>query len=279
MDRDNDHKSINLSLLCYFQEQIRTKTSASQKEILIKPPPAVANRFNKQQQRNNIRSQQTKNMSSRWPTALDKSLSAIDLYESSKERKHYENCADLYTIITATEHLERAYAQDAISSEEYTTECNKLISQFKIAEKAALGKDKMTTEAFMKIYQMDCPRAAERLLHMGVPEPLRTADNSTNVAVSVAETVQHFITTMDNVKLERLDVDELQPLLSELMNALVQLPDVPNDWPPNHKVKKWLVKLNSMRAYERIDEDDGRQLYHDLDSAYLEFTQYLKNKR
>lgn len=219
-------------------------------------------------------------MTSRWPTALDKSLSAIDLYESSKERKQYENCADLYTIITATEHLERAYACDAITSQEYTTECNKLISQFKIAEKAALGKQKLTTETFMKMYQMDCPRAAERLLHMGVPEPLRSSDNRGNVAVSVAETVQHFITTMDNVKLERLDVDELQPLLSELLNALVQLPDTPNDnWAPNQKVKEWLAKLNSMRAYERIDEDDGRQLYHDLDSAYLEFTQYLKTQR
>jgi ESCRT-I complex subunit VPS28 len=215
----------------------------------------------------------------RWPMALDKSLSEIDLFDSSKERKAYENCADLYAIITATEHLERAFASDAITNTQYTTECNKLISQFKIAEKAALGNNKMTTETFMKIYQMDCPRAAERLLRMGVPEPMRSSDNSGNVAISVAETVQHFITAMDNVKLDRLDVDELQPLLSELMNALVQLPDTPNDWAPNHKVKKWLVQLNSMRAYERIDEDDGRQLYHDLDSAYLEFTQYLKTKR
>ena len=105
-----------------------------------------------------------------------------------KERKTYENLADLYTIITATEHLERAYAQDAITQSEYTSECNKLISQFKIAEKAALGSDGMTTEDFMKIYQMDCPRAKDRLLRMGVPEPLKTSDGSGNVAVTVAET-------------------------------------------------------------------------------------------
>lgn len=126
--------------------------------------------------------------SSRWPQSLDQSKSQIDLFDSSKERKTYENLADLYTIITATEHLERAYAQDAITQSEYTAECNKLISQFKIAEKAALGSDGMTTEDFIKIYQMDCPRAADRLLRMGVPEPVKGSDGSGNVAITVAET-------------------------------------------------------------------------------------------
>ncbi|KAL7486760.1 hypothetical protein ACHAW6_012354 [Cyclotella cf. meneghiniana] len=218
------------------------------------------------------------NPPSRWPQALDQSKSQIDLFESSKERKAYENLADLYTIITATEHLERAYAQDAITQSEYTSECNKLISQFKIAEKAALGTNNMTTETFMNLYQMDCPRAADRLLRMGVPEPLKASHDSGNVAVTVAETVQHFITAMDAVKLEQRAVDELQPLLSDLMNALIQLPDTPNDFGPNHKVRKWLEKLNAMRAVDMIDDADGRQLYHDLDTAYSEFSRYLKSK-
>lgn len=212
----------------------------------------------------------------RWPRCLDNSQSEIDLFESSKERTAYDSLADLYTIITATEHLERAYANDAITQSEYTTECNKLISQFKIAEKAALGKN-MTTETFMQVYQMNCPRAADRLLRMGVPEPVKKDNNGNQVAVTVAETVQHFITAMDAVKLEQRAVDELQPLLSDLMNALIQLPDTPNDFGPNQRVQRWLEKLNSMRAVDQIDEDDGRQLYHDLDSAYSEFTRYLRN--
>ena len=95
------------------------------------------------------------------PKAADESLPEIELYCSAKERKAYENMGDLYTIITATEHLERAYAQDAITQSEYGTECNKLLSQFRIAEKAA-GNNSMTTESFMRVYQMDCPRARER---------------------------------------------------------------------------------------------------------------------
>lgn len=128
----------------------------------------------------------------------------------------------------------------------------------------------------MALYQMDCPRATERLLRMGVPEPMKNADSNTTVAVTVAETVQHFITTMDAVKLEQRAVDELQPLLSDLMDSLTRLPETPNDFESNRKVKKWLQKLNAMRAVDQIDEDDARQLYHDLDAAYAEFTRYLK---
>ena len=199
----------------------------------------------------------------------------VTLYGSSRERQAYDDQATLYAIILATEHLERAYARDAITNEEYTTECNKLISQFRLAEKAAL-KGGMTTESFMEKFQLDCPRASERLLKMGVPEPIRQTNGGQGVAVTVAETVQHFITTMDAVKLEQRAVDELHPLLSDLMDSLTRLPETPNDFEPNRKVQKWLQKLNEMRAVDEIDEEDSRQLYHDLDSAYAEFTRYLK---
>lgn len=216
--------------------------------------------------------------SGKWPKAIDESSPEIDLYENSRERKAYDNLADLYAIITATEHLERAYANDAIDQAAYTRECNKLLSQFKITENAALGKDSMTTETFMRVYQMDCPRAKERLLRMGVPEPTKTSGGDANVAMTVKDTTQHFITAMDAVKLDQRAVDELQPLLSDLMSALTQLPDVPNDFAPNHKVRRWLEKLNGMRAVDIIDEDDSRQLYHDLDSSYTEFERYLRSQ-
>ena len=98
------------------------------------------------------------------------------------------------------------------------------------------------------------------------------------MAVTVAETTQHFITTMDAVKLEQRAVDELQPLLSDLMNCLTRLPETPNDFEPNRVIQQWLQKLNLMRAVDEIDEDDARQLCHDLDSAYAEFTRYLKRE-
>lgn len=44
----------------------------------------------------------------------------IALYQTSKEREVYDEQANLYAIITATEHLERAYARDAIDPKDYT---------------------------------------------------------------------------------------------------------------------------------------------------------------
>jgi ESCRT-I complex subunit VPS28 len=205
------------------------------------------------------------------------------LYENSREREIYDEQANLYAIIIATEHLERAYARDAVEPKEYTAQCKKLISQFKLAERvlrSSNGKGMITTvEEFMSRYQMDCPRAEERLLKMGIPEPTKggTHDDVSH-AVTVAETVQHFITTMDAIKLDQRAVDEIQPLLSDLNDVLLRIPDLPpnEEFVPLQKVSKWLQKLNSMRAVDEISDDDSRQLYHDLDSAYSEFTRYLK---
>ncbi len=214
-------------------------------------------------------------MTSRWPAALDESLSTIDLYESHKERKYYDCRANLYAIIMATEHLERAYAQDCVSNEEYTIECNKLISQFKIAEKALENE---TTESFMRTFQMDCPRAANRLLKMGVPESLRSSGGNDNDVVAVKKTTADLITAMDTVRLGQVEVDALSPVLLDLRNSLAQHPGTPKDWGPLRKVENWLVKLNSMRAYDSIDANDSRQLVFDLETAYEEFDQYLNTK-
>ena len=222
---------------------------------------------------------------------MDYENEEVELYQNSKERQAYDDQATLYAIILATEHLERAYARDAISQQEYTSECNKLISQFRLAEKAALNQTiggmvpkVETTEEFMQLYQLDCPRATERLLKMGVPEPIKGSGDYGEmgvhtVAVTVAETVQAFITLMDAIKLEQRAVDELQPLMSELMDCLTRLPETPNDFESNHKVQKWLQKLNALRAVDEISDEDSRQMYHDLDSAYVEFTRYLKRTK
>lgn len=204
----------------------------------------------------------------------DDAVTTVDLYETSKEREAYDEQANLYAIILATEHLERAYARDAISAAVYTEQCKKLLSQFRLAERALTNQ--MTTETFMAVYQMDCPNAVERLLVMGVPESIKSGSDDLSHSVTIAETVQHFITAMDAVKLEQRAVDELHPLLSDLMDVLTRLPETPNDFEPNRKVQKWLKKLNSLRAVDEIDEEDARQLYHDLDSAYAEFTRFLK---
>ena len=61
----------------------------------------------------------------------DDELEEVELYSSSRERQAYDDQATLYAIILATEHLERAYARDAVTQQEYVQECNKILSASK----------------------------------------------------------------------------------------------------------------------------------------------------
>ena len=60
-------------------------------------------------------------------------MEEIELFESSREREHYDNLADLYAVIVATEHLERAYARDAITRVEVRKKTNMMYSVLKEA--------------------------------------------------------------------------------------------------------------------------------------------------
>jgi hypothetical protein len=63
-------------------------------------------------------------------------LAAIPLYTNAKERRQYDDLADLYSIIKVTEHLEKAYARDIVSADEvswtYSLNAGNHISSFHI---------------------------------------------------------------------------------------------------------------------------------------------------
>jgi hypothetical protein len=48
----------------------------------------------------------------------DENQHEVELYDSSQERRLYDNFADLYAIIMTTESLERAYARNAVTRDE-----------------------------------------------------------------------------------------------------------------------------------------------------------------
>ncbi|GMI01420.1 hypothetical protein TrVE_jg10531 [Triparma verrucosa] len=203
-------------------------------------------------------------------------MAEIALHATSKERRHFEDLADLYAIVKATEHLEKAYARDAIDADEYTKACMKLLSQFKSTESALTGVD---VEAFIRTYSLDAPRAVDRLIRAGVPATTLHKQSDTagsNSAVRVAETVQFFITVMDAVKLEQKAVDEIHPLMSDLMDSLTRVQGLPASFEPSELVEKWLKKLNSMRAVDELSDDDCRDLSFDLEKGYSGFHRFLK---
>lgn len=198
----------------------------------------------------------------------------IRLYDSTKERRKFTEMADLYSIIKATEHLERAYVRDAIGKDEYTEACTKLIAQYKGA-KMAVGD----VHEFMREYKTDCPRAMNRLIREGVPATVVNADyNTQQSAVKVADTIQHFITLLDALKLNITAVDEISPLVRDLMGSLSTNPGLPDDHESKTRVHSWMLKFNQMGASDDISEEQGRQLCFDIDAGYSAFYRWLESR-
>lgn len=195
----------------------------------------------------------------------------VKLWNDKREREMYDNFADLYAIIKATEKLEKAYVRDIISSAEYEPECLKLISQYKTLT-STLKDTIPSVERFADTYKMDCQAALNRLVVSGVPATVEhrgaSATSTTTSAAIVAECVQHFITAMDTLKLNMYAVDQVHPVLADLLASLNKLSILPLDFEGRVKMKEWIAKLSKMGAADELTEQQARQLHFDLESSY-----------
>ncbi|CAK9194280.1 unnamed protein product [Sphagnum troendelagicum] len=200
----------------------------------------------------------------------------VRLWSDKKEREMYDNFADLFAIVKTMEKLEKAYVRDVISAKEYESACTKLIAQFRTL-KTALKDTVPDVERFMETYKMDCPAALNRLLVSGVPANVehKTASSDSGTAAAVAECVQHYITAMDNLKLNMLAVDQVHPLLSDLVLSLGRVPQLPVDFEGKVKGREWIARLNKMGASDELNEIQARQLLFDLETSYNAFINSL----
>jgi ESCRT-I complex subunit VPS28 len=123
---------------------------------------------------------------------------------------------------------------------------------------------------------------------MAIGVPATTEHNTIQVSDSakhVAEVVQIFITLMDSLKLQLVAVDQIHPLLSDLIQvclhnrltkkSLNRVSSLSAGYEGKGKIKEWLIRLNGMRAAEELEDGDSRQLLFDLESAHTEFHRTL----
>ncbi|KAF1002806.1 vacuolar protein sorting-associated protein 28 homolog 1-like [Apium graveolens] len=198
----------------------------------------------------------------------------VKLWNDKQEREMYENFAELFAIIKATEKLEKLYVRDIISSSDYEVECQKLIAHFKTLS-STLKYTIPSVEKFHETYKIDCPAAINRLVVSGVPATVEhraaAAITSSASASVVAECVQNFITAMDSLKLNMVAVDQVHPLLSDLSASLNKLTLLGPDFEGKVKMKEWIVRLAKMGAADELTEQQARQLHFDLESSYNSF--------
>jgi|TARA_B100000795_G_C22801323_1_gene442084 ESCRT-I complex subunit VPS28 len=217
------------------------------------------------------------------PTITTNGGPRIKLYDNSRDRKTFNELADLYAIFKATEALEVAYTKDAITKDAYTDACSKLISQFKTAQHTLKETPHDNAAAFLEHYKAsgDCKRAMRRLIEEGVPATIIHQDHSTKNgggALVAADTAASFINVIDSLKLNIRTVDELTLSLLDLMACLNRTVGMPDDFAPKLKVHHWITIFQSMKANDEISEDQSRQLELDMNTSYSMYVSSLEKQ-
>jgi ESCRT-I complex subunit VPS28 len=126
---------------------------------------------------------------------------------------------------------------------------------------------------------MECPRARDRI-RIGLPAtveqgtPQRAANNGSEASAGLVITAtENFITLLDAIKIGMVEKDMLHPLLVEIIQAVNKVTD--KEFDSKGEIVKWLIKLNQMRAADRLNEEQAREFSFDIQQAYQGFKRTL----
>ena len=216
------------------------------------------------------------------------SSTRVKLWDTNAGKKRYDDYATLFALARAIEKLERAYVRSAIADDEYERTCIELMGKFKTLRAVLLelgpGEGVPDLDAFFEAYGARVP-SARRRLEVGVPATLehhagrggRANDRYANEAKYVAEATHCFITVLDTLKLDMRAKDQVAPALGDLLVALHKVTRVPKDFAGTAIARKWMMKLDTMRASESFSEDEVRELLYEVENAYGEFMRILSS--
>uniref|UniRef100_A0A1I8GNW2 Vacuolar protein sorting-associated protein 28 homolog n=1 Tax=Macrostomum lignano TaxID=282301 RepID=A0A1I8GNW2_9PLAT len=121
-------------------------------------------------------------------------------------------------------------------------------------------------------YRMNCPAAISRIKE---DRPITIKDDKGNTSRCIADIVALYITIMDNLRLNMLSKDQLDPNLRELMETMNRMSMLPTDFEGKAKVKEWLDVLAGLGASDELDEAQARQMVFDMESGYNAFNRIL----
>ena len=190
-----------------------------------------------------------------------------------EEQHKFEEEASIYAIIRTVAQLEKAWINEKVDDNDYQVWCKKLIAQYtsltKNAEFAGL-------DVFMNKYGLSvtCRLAKERLeLGKSGLEGAGTQQIHKAGAQKIIEATQNFITAKDALALGYKAVDQIQPLVQEIVASLSETAGLGQGFEGANRIRAWLGTFANMRAHEELSEEQLRQLNFDLDNAFNEFKQ------
>ena len=93
-------------------------------------------------------------------------------------------------------------------------------------------------------------------------------------ALLAQQTTAAFITLLDTIAMQSLEVDYLLPFLTNVLDSLNKHAWLPADT-NKEKLQEWKRALLGMRASERISAEQARQMKLDVDLCYTQFVELL----
>lgn len=224
----------------------------------------------------------TENSTREFPKELYQEVQLFDADTTSQQRETIDSLSEIYSIIIALDHVEKAYLKDSITADQYTNSVNKLLAQYKIyLANENVAKEFVDLEHFKSKFNIVASNAITRL-ERGIPVTVEHAivDNdgtSTSKTVNgknVAEATGNFITTIDALKLNYKAKDQLHPLMAELLLSINKVSR--KDFEYRDKLVQWIVKINKMKFDDVLSDAEIRELIFDLDMAYKSFYTLLE---
>ena len=204
-------------------------------------------------------------------TSLPTMAERVRLNETTEERERNEELADLFCIIVAIEKIEKAYMRSNISAQAYEEQCRVLLSKYKLAY-GVVKKVVGTVEGFLADYSCSYPTAVARITK-GVPLTEEGVSGSQR-GQTILAAGEHMTTCVDALKMGQVSADALHPIITDIVTTVSQLyPNLPELLP----IQDWLRKINAMKAADELDDDQRRQLSHDVERTYGAFSRELKN--
>jgi len=192
----------------------------------------------------------------------------------SHQRQQNDKLSDLYALILTTEHLERMWIKQTIDDEQYNEKCKTLIIKYK-SLLPVIQPYYPNVADFFNEYCPELSSAKYRLMDQG-QIPLSNDDNTVIDQVVIAETTQYFITMIDALELQLCETSELYPELKRLCDSLDRIQTMQQTHSCKSTMNAWLQRLQQMKATDKLNADQVKQIKFDLVNAYDDFHSFLK---
>ena len=81
-------------------------------------------------------------------------MEEVRLARNPREREKFDNLAELFAVLTTLQCLEKAYIRDTVTAKEYTSNCSRLLAQYKSAFRQVKSDDYPDVETFCRKYKL-----------------------------------------------------------------------------------------------------------------------------